>query len=77
MEASKMKSLNDIVAENIRKRREAMGLTKRALAKELGTDVSGSNFTYWERGERLPDAYSLCLLADALGCSVDELLGRK
>lgn len=68
--------LNDIVAENIRARREALGLTKRGLAAQLGAANSSRCVGAWERGVCLPSAYSLCALADLFGCTVDELLGR-
>lgn len=71
-----MKTLNDIVAEQIRTRREAMGLTRTQLGQRFG-DKTGKNVGFWEKGRSLPSAYSLCDLADVFECSVDELLGRK
>ena len=71
-----MMYLQDIVAENIRKRREAMGLTRRGLAYLMGAGESSKCISKWELGIGLPNANNLCLLADAFGCTVDELLGR-
>lgn len=69
--------LQEIVGENIKNRRLAMGLTQKQLAKKIGlNDSGGGAISYWERGLYAPGAYSLCLLADAFGCTVDELLGR-
>ena len=69
--------LNDVVGENIRERREALGLTKRGLAAKLGSANSSRCVGAWERGIGLPNAYNLCGLADVFGCTVDELLGRS
>ena len=68
--------LQDIVAKNIRERREAMGLTKRGLCDRMGQPNSSRCVNAWESGRLLPGAHSLCALADVFGCTVDELLGR-
>jgi len=69
-----MVSLQDIVAENIRMRREAMGMTKKGLAEKVG--ISEQSLANWESRRFLPTVQSLCDLADVFGCTVDELLGR-
>lgn len=53
--------------------REAAGLTQQQLAGKLG--VQQSNITFWERWDKPPRGEVLPKLADALGVSVDELLG--
>ena len=58
----------------IRKFREAAGLTMTELAGKLG--VSVPTVSRWESGEDSPAAPRLPLLADALGCSIDQLYGR-
>lgn len=67
-------ALEGMVARIIREKREALGLTQLELCKRLGI---GTGQVYgWESGQHLPGAWSLCLLADEFGCTVDELLGR-
>ena len=68
--------LQDIVAENIRSRREAMGMSMRELSRRMGAANSSRCVSSWEAGVALPGAHSLCALADVFGCTVDELLGR-
>ena len=53
--------------------REAAGLTQQALAGKLG--VHPSNIGFWERWNKPPRGDIIPRLADALGVSVDELLG--
>ena len=73
-----MKTLPEIVGENIRARREAAGMSK----YELNQIVRGRNSRdcalvhFWETGVNAPSAHYLCVLADVFKCSVDELLGR-
>lgn len=70
-----MKCLQDIVGENIRKRREARGFSKKELAARAC--CAEQQVGKWEKGLHLPDTANLLRLADALACTVDELLGRK
>ncbi len=63
------------LAKNIREKREALGITRQELTRRLG--VSHGQPYFWETGQNAPGAWSLCLLADEFGCTVDELLGRK
>lgn len=58
----------------IRKFREAAGLTMRELAGKIG--VSAATVSRWESGEDFPAAGRLPHLANVLGCSIDELFGR-
>jgi transcriptional regulator with XRE-family HTH domain len=53
--------------------REAAGLTQQQLAAKLG--VPQSNIAFWERWDKPPRGDVLPTLADALGVSVDALLG--
>ena len=74
-----MKTLAEIIGENIRVRREAKGMTMYGLNKAVkgGEGRDCALVWMWENGKSTPSAYYLCALADAFGCSVDELLGRK
>ena len=56
---------------NIRERR---GLTQVALGQRAG--MAPGSISHFETGQRVPSLESLVKLADALGVSVDELLGR-
>ncbi len=58
----------------IRKFREAAGFTMTELAVRMG--VSVATVSRWESGEDSPAAPRLPLLADTLGCTIDQLYGR-
>jgi transcriptional regulator with XRE-family HTH domain len=53
--------------------REAAGLTQKQLADKLS--VSVSNVGFWERWDKPPRGEIISKLAEALGISVDTLLG--
>ena len=63
------------IGDNIRLRREAKGMTQLELANRCG--VSDAMVCFYERGQRMPSLPTAAALADALGCTVDELLGRS
>lgn len=63
-----MQSLGAVVTE-LRGRR---GWTQEELAQRLG--VSAQAVSKWETGQSMPDVALLLPLAQALGCTVDELL---
>ena len=71
------KTLNDIIAEQIREHRLAKGMSKAGLSRALGINEHSTHVIAWENARQMPGAYFLCQLADVFGCSVDELLGRK
>lgn len=75
MEVMEMTTINDIIGENIRKLRKSKRMTQQKLALEI--HVNQDMICNWELGKHAPIAYYLIRLADALGCSVDEILGRK
>lgn len=60
---------------NIRKYREAAGLSKSDLARKM--KVSLPTVCRWEKGEDYPAASRLPELAAALDCTIDELFGRE
>ena len=60
--------------EELKRLRCARGLTQAGLAKSVS--VTQSLIAQWERGAAMPSATKLPLLADVLGCSIDELFGR-
>ena len=60
--------------ENLSKVRKDRGLTQEALASKL--NVVRQTISKWENGTAVPDADTLCKIADALDVSVAELLGE-
>lgn len=60
---------------NIKKLREAAGLTQIQLAEKMG--VMQTSVSNWESEVSLPRARQLPDLADALSCSIDDLYGRE
>ena len=59
--------------ENLARVRKERGLTQEALAVKL--NVVRQTISKWENGLAVPDADTLCRIADALEVSVAELLG--
>lgn len=59
-------------AENLRRLRDAAGLTQEALATKLKIPVA--TLRNWERARREPRLAQVEELARALGCSTDALI---
>jgi len=59
---------------NLQSLRELRGLTQAELGKRAG--LAAASISHFETGQRMPSLESLVKLADALGVSVDVLLGR-
>ena len=59
---------------NLRRLREAAGLSVRELARQIGE--SNTNVSYWERSGQIPRSDVLAPMAKALGVSVHDLLGQ-
>lgn len=59
----------------IKQARQARGYTQRELGERIG--VSAITVSNWESGKRELRSSALCLLADVLDVSTDQLLGRK
>lgn len=57
---------------NISAAREKAGISQSELAKQL--DVTQGAVSQWESGQTRPRSDMLVRLADALKCTVDELL---
>lgn len=65
-----------MLAENIKKYRAKLGLTQEALARKA--DISYNTIIKLEsKGITDPRMDTLIKLADALGVSIDKLVGRK
>ncbi len=65
------------IGDRIRARREALGLTQRALAELCQGHPSWREVSHYETGRRMPELAALRKLAAALGYKgVDALIGR-
>ncbi|MFC9660860.1 helix-turn-helix domain-containing protein [Nocardia sp. NPDC127606] len=62
------------IADVIRRRRKQLQLSQAALGRLVGTDQK--TISRYESGESVPDVVIGLQLADALGVSVNELVGR-
>ena len=59
----------------LRKLREQAGLSQRELARQIGERQS--NVSFWERTGLIPRSDKLASIAQALGVTVEELLGQQ
>ena len=58
----------------LRTLRERAGLSVRGLARQI--DESHTNVSYWERSGQLPRSDKLAPIAQALGVTIEALLGE-
>ena len=64
------------LGENIRARRETVGMTQTTLAGEARVTVAA--ISQFETNVRLPNAYTFAAISKALGITMDELMyGKK
>jgi transcriptional regulator with XRE-family HTH domain len=66
--------------EAMRRIREARGMSYQAVARafaERGRPVKGNTIARYEAGERSIDTDTLVLLADVLGATPNQILGRE
>lgn len=59
---------------NLRKMRTEANITQKRLAEMIGTDQA--RISMWEGGRLMPPDDKVVALAEALGCSVEELMRR-
>lgn len=71
--ASYFKQVSSGIGSRIRRCRLALGMSKARLASKAG--LSRPTITYYENRHATPSLRSLRKLADALGASVDYLVG--
>ena len=69
-----MVDLKSVIAENLYELRCAAGLTQLSFAEKL--NYSDKAVSKWERAESVPDIYTLKMIADMYGVTVDYLLTR-
>lgn len=63
------------LGENIRERRETVGMTQTTLAGMAGVTLGAIN--QFESNIRIPNAYTFAAMAKALGVTMDELMNGK
>lgn len=63
------------IAENVRNRRLDVGMTQQELADKLA--INQGTVAKIEKGVKVPSVALAMELARVLGCSMDELCGRK
>lgn len=61
--------------QNIKEARQLKGITQEQLAKMLG--ITQGAVAQWENGLTHPSFEMLPKVAEALGLTVDELIGKK
>lgn len=67
--------MNETIGQRIQRLRKAKGLTQEDVAKRI--TISPQAVSKWENDASSPDITMIGDLADILGVSVDELLGRE
>ncbi len=69
-----MKTIEDKIREAIKEARKNSGLSQTELGKII--DVSHTAVSSWENGVNIPNVRDVWKMADELGMSIDELVGR-
>ena len=65
---------DNLIGKSIKVNRIAQNYTQKQLAQKIG--VTHAAISYWENGVNIPNVKDCWLLADALGLTIDELVGR-
>ncbi len=65
---------NCLDKESIKSARKNSGLSQEELAKKI--DVTHASVSFWENGVNIPNVRDVWKMADELGMSIDELVGR-
>ena len=65
---------DNLIGKSIKVNRIAQNYTQKQLAQKIG--VTHAAISYWENGVSIPNVKDCWLLADALGITIDELVGR-
>lgn len=58
--------------ENIKKLRKQKGLTQEQLAEKL--NITRQSVAKWEKGESIPDIYSIMGLSEIFNITIDEIV---
>jgi XRE family transcriptional regulator len=65
---------DNLIGKSIKVNRIAQNYTQKQLTQKIG--VTHAAISYWENGVNIPNVKDCWLLADALGITIDELVGR-
>ena len=65
---------NNIIGKTMKENRLAQHLTQKQLAAKIG--ATHASISYWENGVNIPNVRDCWKIADVLGISIDELVGR-
>lgn len=65
---------DNLIGKSIKVNRIVQNYTQKQLAQKIG--VTHAAISYWENGVNIPNVKDCWLLADALGITIDELVGR-
>lgn len=65
---------DNLIGKSIKVNRIAQNYTQQQLAQKIG--VTHAAISYWENGVNIPNVKDCWLLVDALGITIDELVGR-
>ncbi len=65
---------DNLIGKSIKENRIAQRYTQKQLAQKIG--VTHAAISYWENGVNIPNVKDCWLIADALGITIDELVGR-
>ena len=66
--------INKNIAKNLMYYRKAAGLTQAGLAEKI--NYSDKSVSKWESGNGVPDVYTLLLLAELYGVTLNDLVGE-
>lgn len=69
-----MKTIEETIRENIKNARLMNKMSQVELAEKIG--VTHASISFWERGVNIPNVRDLWKMADELGMTIDELVGR-
>ena len=70
-----MDSIEIKIANSIKQARKEAKLSQTELAKRI--NVTHAAISYWENGINTPNVKDCWLLANELGISIDELVGKE
>ena len=62
------------IGKSIKQKRLEKGMTQSQLAKSIG--VTHASISFWENNVNIPNVLDCWKMADALGITIDELIGR-
>ncbi|MCL2796966.1 MAG: helix-turn-helix domain-containing protein [Firmicutes bacterium] len=70
-----MRAYDKGIGDSIKNARKAANFAQQQLAKLIGT--SHAAISFWENNINVPNVLDCWKIADVLGISIDELVGRE